>query len=214
MSREINPQPDVYEWPTWLRIVASLLIVFHLACVFVGPWAVQPPPASELSQAVAAALAPYLKFMSIDNGYRYFAPDPMPGHILKYALLKDGDVVVEGEYPDREQHRPRQLYHRYFMVSETAFQLAASAQMPPLPPGVEPTRAQRESLAHRQDMARRFFQGIADNLLNEHPECNSVRLTCTTHIIPTPIEMAQGTRLTDEKLYRDQPLGKFTRSGL
>ncbi|MEM7314191.1 MAG: hypothetical protein AAF497_13670 [Planctomycetota bacterium] len=203
--------PPETPWPRWIKTLASLLIVFHIICVFTGPWAVQPPPASELSQSVAWVLSPYLKFMSLDNGYRYFAPDPMPGHILKYRLLKNGNEIATGEYPDRKQHWPRQFYHRYFMVSETAFQLASSTPAS-VPPEAQLTSSEREQLAKRQAFVRAFLQGIADNLLTEYPEADAVQLTTTTHAIPTPSDMAQGIKLTDERLYHDQPLGEFTRS--
>src|SRR4051812_9871294 len=100
-----------------VRAVASALLVAHLCAVFVGPWAM-PPAGSLLSRSFAAALGPYVQAMYLDNGYRFFAPEPGPSHLIRYEILLPDGKRVEGYFPDRKRHWPRLLYHRYFMLSE------------------------------------------------------------------------------------------------
>jgi hypothetical protein len=54
----------------------------------------------------------------LNNGYRFFAPEPGPGHLVHYEVVTGDGRQVDGSFPDWNTERPRLLYHRYFMMSE------------------------------------------------------------------------------------------------
>ncbi|NIO41435.1 MAG: hypothetical protein GTO41_15415, partial [Burkholderiales bacterium] len=66
--------------------------------------------------------------MFLDHGYRFFAPEPGPGHLVRYEVTTSDGAGAAGQFPDRDRIWPRLLYHRWFMLSETAF--AASSSLP------------------------------------------------------------------------------------
>lgn len=111
---------DQLAWSVRARAIVSILLVLHLTAIFAAPWS-GPPPASRLSRTVVSCFAPYLHSAYLLHGYRFFAPDPGPSHIVRYELLMPDDSVKQGHFPDLEQHFPRLLYHRHFMLSETVF---------------------------------------------------------------------------------------------
>jgi len=70
------------------------------------------------------SMAPYVDWMYLDHGYFFFAPNPGPSHLVAIqskvpepprASSLRGDAIV---FPNRNEHWPRLLYHRYFMLSE------------------------------------------------------------------------------------------------
>ena len=95
--------------------IVSVLVVLHVAAVFLGPFALQ---GSEMATVAASVLRPYMDVMGLANGYRFFAPEPGPSHLVRYELTRADGSQVTGTFPDRQVHRPRLLYHRYFMLSE------------------------------------------------------------------------------------------------
>ena len=56
--------------------------------------------------------------LGLANGYRFFAPEPGPSHLIRYEVTLPDGTRKEGFFPDRAHHQPRLLYHRYFMLSE------------------------------------------------------------------------------------------------
>ncbi|MCA9268060.1 MAG: hypothetical protein KDA41_06295, partial [Planctomycetales bacterium] len=86
-------------WGLRTRRIVSLLLAFHLAAVFVAPWS-SPPPASQLSASAARLFHPYLHAVCIYNGYRFFAPDPGPSHIVRYELQYADGRSEPGQFPD------------------------------------------------------------------------------------------------------------------
>ena len=75
-------QPPCGLTPGWKRLI-SVLVALHVAAVFVGPWAI-PPHGSELARTIASGFGPYLQAAFLNNGYRFFAPEPGPGHLVRY----------------------------------------------------------------------------------------------------------------------------------
>src|SRR3954470_18484166 len=121
-----DPAPSILsaELPSRrVRVVVSVLLALHLFAVFVGPWAL-PPQNSELSASAARVLRPYLEALSLTNGYRFFAPEPGPSHLVRYEATLDDGTLRTGVFPDKQEHVPRLLYHRYFMLSEFANSLS------------------------------------------------------------------------------------------
>jgi hypothetical protein len=150
-----------------------------------------------------------MKITSLDNGYRFFAPDPGPSHLLRYELVRDEKVVASGIFPDRQAHFPRLLYHRYFMIAETM----ASQLPPPLSPEqrAELSPADRHMYGQALAQARLLQRSIARHLLHLHPEAETARLYLRTHVIPGPLEILQGKSLTDPMYLQEVLLGAFPR---
>ena len=63
-------------------------------------------------------MRPYLQILSLDNGYRFFAPEPGPSHLVRYDVTLADGQQIGGVFPNLAEERPRLLYHRYFMLSE------------------------------------------------------------------------------------------------
>ena len=209
-------------WSPRVRGIVSIFLAFHVAAVFVAPWSM-PQPASGLSETVAAGLEPYLLALSLNNGYRFFAPNPGPSHVVHYRVhLRDGSVR-EGRFPNLEEHQPRQLYHRYFMIAETVDRATAGLFPQPMPPSESPNfhqmsqaeleiaRAEFQTAGRRHnEVKKELLQPIAGRLMIEH-DADAVELWCLQHEIPTREEFLAGAVLTDERSYLQRPLGTFHR---
>lgn len=186
----------------------SILLVFHLFAVIIAPLA-EPPPSSDLARALATQVRPYLKAFALDNGYRFFAPDPGPSHLIRYEVdLADGGMH-EGLFPDTNVHFPRLLYHRYFMLSEMLFGLAAPTME--LPADAELSPSDREAIQQSRAVAESLQRSVANFLMNQHPDAPRVRLFTIGHAIPSPIDMQRGLRLDDRSLFQEFMLGEFER---
>lgn len=160
------------------RLVVSAAIAVYLAAVVVPPLA-GPPPASELAAAIMQPLRPLVGLLHLGHGYRFFAPNPGPGHSIRWTLVRSDGVTLKGSIPDAVTDRPRLLYHRRFMVSEKI-----AALVPPL-----------DTPADVRDAARRDWGPlvlcVATNLLRAH---GSGRLTLelVEHALPAPDEVLRG----------------------
>ena len=84
------------------------------------------------------SLKPYSQWLYINHGYFFFAPNPGPSHLIECTWDDPGSpkpaegAVVSTEkllLPDRNEHWPRLLYHRYFMLSEFYNSRFAPAQV-------------------------------------------------------------------------------------
>lgn len=186
------------QWSVAAKVVASLFITAHLFTVFAAPWG-NPPPSSGLSQNVSRFVHPYTQTLAIDNGYRYFAPDPEASHIIRYTLKSDDGTTNNGELPDRSVHWPRLLYHRHLMLSETTFQLINAA--PDLPADFQMSEDEKKDYEWQRERARRLLRSLADQLLESNPSASSVELVLHEHAIPTPPQVINGLELTDKSLY-------------
>lgn len=104
-----------------VRILCSLLLIGYLLVVWLGP--LSNPVGSEfLTRPLARWVAPLHRSLFLGHGYRFFGPDPGPSHILVYRIVDEEGELVEHRFPDRDKIRPRLLYHRWFMLSETLYQ--------------------------------------------------------------------------------------------
>lgn len=105
----------------WLRIVLSLVLVWHVFVVFISPFGVEP--ASILVRTVA--YSPYVRWYSdslyLNHGYHFFGPEPPVNQLIRYRVTNTaGELVAEGEFPNKEQQRPRLFYHRHMMLADQA----------------------------------------------------------------------------------------------
>jgi hypothetical protein len=194
--------PDVPAWDasrSWsrpIRWLVSVLVIYHLAAVLMGPLSV---PEALIPSALAPVFRPYHSAAYLNHGYKFFAPDPGPSHLIRYDVeLADGSHR-RGEFPNLAEERPRLLYHRYFMLTEFI------GNAPP-PPDWDPRLdwKQQPLWAWQRDYA----QSYADHLLARYGG-KRVTLDLVEHGLPGPEEVLEGAKLDDPRGYRSRPLGTF-----
>ena len=181
-----QPIPAQSTWPRWLRAAVSVVLVLHLVAIVSAPWAMQP--SSVLAQRVFSFFQPYVDLAFLNHGYHFFAPEPGPSHVIRYELQLDDGKLITGQFPDVQVHSPRLLYHRHFMLSETANRLAVDpAQQPAL-----------------DELSRSF----AEHLMSQY-SADRATLYLRRHYIPTPDQVAAGMPLDAPELFAERPLGTF-----
>ncbi len=170
-------------------MLVSVLVVIHVGGVFLGPFAM-PPQTSELGATLAGVYRPYVDALSLANGYRFFAPEPGPSHLVRYELTFDDGTTRQGVFPSRDEHKPRLLYHRYFMMSEFLNTIAN-------PDGP-------------RDRLDAYAKSYAQHLLHEH-DASVVKLFLVRHWVPRMEEVRAGRKLSDKVLYEEQTIGTYRR---
>jgi hypothetical protein len=189
------------EAPAWQklaahwRVIITLALVLHLTAIISAPWA-GPEPSGPLAQALVQPFRGYLNATYSDHGYRFFAPAPGPGHLVRYKLTFADGTTREDEFPNRQSEWPRLFYHRHFMLSEKLNGLFDSEE-----PGPEvPPEARREW----QNM-RSVFEGTAHSyamhLLHE-TGAKQIDLQLVRHHIPSLDQVRQGIKLTHPNSYQ------------
>jgi hypothetical protein len=179
--------------PRPIRLLMSLAILAYLAGVIIAPLS-GPPPATDLSQAILQPFRPLLGALYLGHGYRFFAPDPGPGHSLRWLITRPDGTTLSGTTPDAERDWPRLLYHRRFMVAEK------------IAPLVPPPDAPAEVRAQARADWLPLIKGVAGNLLRTHGG-DRITLEMVEHYLPGPDEVAEGRSGTDLVT----PLGTFAR---
>jgi len=178
-----------------MRLVVSLGLLGYFAAVIVPPLA-GPPPASELAVAALQPLRPLVGGLFLGHGYRFFAPDPGPGHSIQWTMqLADGSSM-KGSIPDRDADRPRLLYHRRFMISE---KIAAV-----VPPSDAPEEVRQRSRGDWQPLVK----DVAGQLLSRFGG-SQVTLQMTEHYLPAPDEVIRAEQGRDVIT----PLGTYALTG-
>ena len=83
MEEELKPlQP----WSLPIRIAVLVLLALYLAIVVLAPLT-NPTGAPQLTTPVAQQVSPVHQALYLNHGYRFFAPDPGPSHIMVYLSL-------------------------------------------------------------------------------------------------------------------------------
>lgn len=175
-----------------LRGLLSVLLALHVLAVFVGPWAMG---GASLPRGLMMLMRPYIEPAVLDNGYRFFAPDPGPSHLVRYELELPDGRQKEGRFPDHDEQWPRLLYHRYFMLSE--FLNTALYNDPDRKPDAR---------------AEAYIRSYARHLAL-HYGARRVTLYLIHHDIPSPEQVQGGMKLTDPSLYQERKLGTFDSEG-
>ena len=192
-------------WPGRRKLLVSLLLAFHLTAVVVAPWSAVPPT-SQLAVGVRRVFNWYLNLAYLNHGYRFFAPDPGPSHLVRYEVELEQGRLEYGRFPSLTDQWPRLLYHRYFMISEAVFNLT------------EPVREKPERFnddQHRKDfeaqrrLSRELVRSLARDIARRHEGVRNVKLFLQEHAIPFPQQVENGMSLDDESLYEERPLGEF-----
>ena len=176
----------------------SLLVSLHVFAVFVGPWAM-PPQGSELARSIAGVMGPYLQAAFLNNGYRFFAPEPGPGHLVRYEVVTRDGRKIDGTFPDKKTEWPRLLYHRYFMLSEFLNSIT-------VPESAKPTTADSK-LA---ELATAYAESYAGHLVDKY-DAQSVKLYLQQHKLPTMEEVRAGKKLSDPEFYEERLLVDYDR---
>ncbi len=180
--------------PRATRAALSAVIALHLLAVAAGPWSFRPTR-SALAATVYRPLRPWIEALKLDNGYRFFAPEPSPSHLLRYQARLRAGGVASGVIPDAEVLRPRLLYHRHLVFIEflSVLELSSSRDAPGSP-------------------GRRLLEAFAQSYATELGRrlgAREVSLWIEAHHVPRAELVARGMRLTDPKLYQEVSLGTF-----
>ena len=146
---------------------------------------------------------PYCDFTFLNHGYAFFAPDPGPSHLVRAHLeFDDGRPGKDITFPNLKEQRPRLLYHRHFMLSETL----NTRFVPPTPPPNTP----EDSPAYRSwQHARKAYESITQSFekhLIKAYGASSAVLTRVEHRQPIPDEFERQKdkmEIDDPRLYRD-----------
>lgn len=219
-------EPESYEaWSPLKRGLISLWLSLHLLAIVAAPLA-GPPPSSELSRGFAANLEWYIRPMFLGHGYRFFAPNPGPSHLVRYETVMPDGTTSEGMFPDLDEQWPRLLYHRMFMMSETVNNIANVASEEDFNAGMEAGREEVRALreaGHRLQADRIeadlslqqaeyeravetrdvLLEAIARRIAIEHG-ASEVRLYSVEHLIPTPLDVELGMDLNDPDLWLER----------
>lgn len=171
-------------WGPRLRAVASVLILLHVIAVVSGPLAVQP---SMFTGRLWSLAQPYIEAAFLNHGYHFFAPEPGPSHLVRYELVLEDGTRRAGVFPSREDHWPRLLYHRHFMLSERL------GSAPPETPWIGV-----------------WCRSYGEHLL-ERFNAREATLYLRRHLIPYPDQVIEGMKLDDPRLYEERRLGTYAR---
>jgi len=178
-------------WPLAVRLLAAVPILLYLAAVVLPPLA-GPPPASELAGTILQPFRPLVGLLALSHGYRFFAPNPGPGHSIRWTMTTAAGDQKTGLIPDAEADWPRLLYHRRFMIPEKI------AGFVPLPEAPEEIR--REAVRDWQPLV----EDIATRLLVRH-DGREVTLDLIEHYLPDTFEVREGRGGDDLVI----PLGRY-----
>ena len=194
MTKELRPADNkmtACRWPVTIRLFVSVLIAIYILAVALPPLA-GPPPASELANVILQPFRPLVGAFSLSHGYRFFAPNPGPGHSIQWTLTTDEGTVLEGSLPDANSDWPRLLYHRRFMIPEKISAM--------IPPPQAPVEIRRVATRDWQP----FAEDIATRLLTEH-NGQTITLKLIEHYLPDTFETREG-RAGDDMT---TPLGTY-----
>jgi hypothetical protein len=173
-------------WSPRTKRIVTLLLLWHVTAVVVGPAAVDPT--SGLLLNIFQLYRPYLDALYLNHGYHFFAPEPGPSHLIRYELVLQDGSKKTGYFPNKTEHWPRLRYHRHFMLSEHLSQFADEDSPP--------------------EVLQAFSKSYAEHLLAEH-QAQEVKLILIRHLFPSPEQVQEGMKLTDQRLFFERSLGIF-----
>ncbi len=229
VSRGVPPAAEaagVVAWSGTKRFWVSVALLLHLACVIIAPMAVVDPR-SDIASLLHQPVSPWTRGLFLDHGYRFFAPEPGPSHIVEYEVFRADGSSVKGHFPDRDQHWPRLLYHRWFMLSETVFQHASmtldekqlkewesevQSEIKSLVDSDDVRNADRVQFDYQramqdhqraQSLLRQLVQQIKQDLLKRHNGV-SIKMRLATRVIPSLYDVARGRKLDDPRYLPDE----------
>ena len=98
-----------------LRWGINLWVVLHFSAILAAAGSVLATPG--YVQAVWDVFRPYLQVLSLNQGYNFFAPEPVPAHILEFEIIGADGTVVRRRLPDLSL-KPHLLYERHLLLAE------------------------------------------------------------------------------------------------
>ena len=221
----------------WQRRLISLALLVFLAIVIIGPLS-NPIPSRHLTAPLGAWVSPIHRALFLGHGYRFFAPNPGPSHLVQYKITRADGTQQENVFPDRDSIKPRLLYHRWFMLSETVYSEHAQTPSPReferlnlsrlqqvkalnkggrlvLARSLEATR-KREEEAYQRTLKRiEVLVRDIGRFLLQRDGGEEIELTVVTRTLPFPDEVRQGANLDDDRFlqYEANPvIGRFSKS--
>jgi hypothetical protein len=162
-----------------LKILISVWIVFHFTAIFLAALSIGVSSPLVIDIAQRPPVQWYLDALYLNQGHSFFAPEVGPGHLIRYELFDGrGQVLEQGELPNRKEHWPRLRYHRHFMLADQAVQ-----------PG-------DEKIA--QMWQRKYLETYARHVLRMNENAASVRVRRFAHW-PLPRSLALQQRKLDDR---------------
>lgn len=206
--------------PRWQAVLSALLAI-HLCALVTVPLMFSTRGSAAI-RPLYAVLGPYIDLLYLNHGYLFFAPNPGPNHLVRYEInfADDRDAIV-GEFPDRRTERPRLLYHRYFMLSETLNRFYRPPEPAPQPRRPPESASRREKRAYQRAQAEwdreyeqykndretyeRLRKSIAGHFQHEY-DSDDVTLIRRRHRLLDPEEILEDRlSLLDESTYFNLP---------
>lgn len=105
----------------WVRVFASLVLLWHVGLMFLSPLAYSTKPSEPVVSLVQHwGLRWYSDPLFLNQGYGFFSPDPgFASTLVAYKVYDDNnELVAEGTLPDRDRYWPRLRYHRHKMLAD------------------------------------------------------------------------------------------------
>ena len=202
-------------WKSWWKVILSVLILGHFAVMLlmVGTTEGGRYTAPPLLQRAAVPVMPYVRFLGINSGYRFFAPDPGPATVLWARLEHDDGKVRWVEHPSRRRYPWTVAYQR-----ELYPQMLLGAQVAPLGTAVAPGRPQisEVGVTYASSYARHLADVHAglDAAGSTPSPVRKIEMFVVTHAIRSPQQVRSGWRAEDLRLYYPVSLGAFSPDGL
>jgi hypothetical protein len=211
--------PDFGGWSRQKRTSASMAIIVGLFVVIMGP-VTNPIATEELTGPIGKLMAPVHQTFYLGHGYRFFAPDPSPSHLLVYKLHQPDGSITEHQFPDTQVNWPRLLYHRWFMLSETIYEEhvaqpdreSFARMQTDLAKGIERfqnagktdvvhslqrSRDRQQKIYDRSDKRIRELVQAVGAVLLSRSKATKVELFCRERMIPLPADVIIGQKLND-----------------
>src|SRR5262245_30701487 len=107
-----NPTSDTPAWrklaPHW-RVLITIALLLHLTAIISAPWS-GPEPGGPLANSIVTPFRDYLDVTYSGHGYRFFAPQPGPSHLVRYTLTFPDGSSRSAQFPDLQTEWPRLFY--------------------------------------------------------------------------------------------------------
>jgi hypothetical protein len=161
-NSDAGREPTPTSWPTWAKVVVSLVLIWHFVAVVAYEF--DEPPQSLLEHKVAEKFYPYLALINEWQKHQYYAPNPPDTPIVLAAVhYADGRPDAEVRLPDPTMAPRLRLQRRLAF----AYNIHAEAQLPPEHP-----------LAGLKAAAYARF------LCRQNPGCSGVTISFQWHKVP------------------------------
>lgn len=219
-------------WSPVRKRVISILLLVHCVAVAAAPFS-GPPPSSQMERDFASLFEPYLGAAYLGHGYRFFAPNPGPSHLVKFEVTKPDGKIETHWFPDKKVYWPRQLYHRYFMLAERVNEhvsLPTDAEFGQI---LADMRKMRDEMrAKGNSVVANFIDRDIDTEIRTHEERTKLRdmlltdiakhllelhggekivLYSVRHPIPRPEDIIAGKKLDDPESYISRPVLTYSK---